>query len=428
MPDFAKALEQLRPRRSGKRRSESDNPVSSLSRQLSFLKSHLPFLPSEPSTIEGDEEVTALGRHLVIRNSCDDAHYHGKVRLGRFAIADLQRFMTLMKHSAMADNRDSIVFLDTETTGIQGGTGMVPFLVGIGYFKGDAFHTDQYFIRDFDEEPSMLLALSDILRRFNLLVTYNGMAFDVPLLETRFTMARLSSPFTNLPHLDLLPGARRLWRNGHGSCRLIALEEKIVAFLRGPDIPGGMIPQTYFDFLKGKGVSVMASVLKHNLHDIVSLAALTVCACDRVSGIPAELDDPLDVYSLARVMEHTTEWMRAVDYYELALRGELPQPFHSKARENLVVLSRRAGNHGRALSLCEDLMNHADFSMVGYESAAIHYERFEGDAHRALEIVERAMDRLKDIPTANRRWLSALQSRRDRLMEKWGQTTLAPEI
>ena len=134
MPDFAKALEQLRPRRSARRRVESDNPVSSLARQLSFLKSRLPFLPSEPASLDGDEEVTQLGRHLVIRNSCDDAHYHGKVRLTRFSVTDLQRFMTLMKHRATATDRDSIVFLDTETTGIQGGTGMVPFLVGLGYF------------------------------------------------------------------------------------------------------------------------------------------------------------------------------------------------------------------------------------------------------------------------------------------------------
>lgn len=418
MPDFTKALDQLRPKKPSRRRlAQSDNPVSSISRQLSFLKSRLSFLAPQPSSIAGDEEVTDLGRHLVVSNSCDDAHYHGKVRLGRLAIADLQRFMTLMKHKGEAANREEIVFLDTETTGIQGGTGMVPFLVGLGYFQGDSFRTAQYFIRDFDEEPSMLLALGDLLRRFKLLITYNGMAFDVPLLETRFTMARLTSPFPDLSHLDLLPGARRLWRNGHGSCRLVALEEKIVAFLRGPDIPGGMIPQAYFDFLQGRGVAVMAGVLKHNLHDIVSLAALTVCACDRVTGDPAAFDDPLDVYSLARVMEHTTEWERALALYEMALRGGIPGPFRMKAQENLAVLSRRAGDHARCMALCEDLMSSSEFSMVGYESAAVHYERFESDAPRALEIVEGALARLKDIG-GNNRWMSSLQSRRDRLQQK----------
>ena len=128
MPDFAKALHQLRPTARQRRLFQADNnPVSSLARQLSFLKSR--FLPSERASIDGDEEVTALGRHLVIRSHCDHEHYHGKVRLSRFSVGDLQRFMTLMRHKASASERDHLVFLDTETTGIQGGTGMVPFLV-----------------------------------------------------------------------------------------------------------------------------------------------------------------------------------------------------------------------------------------------------------------------------------------------------------
>jgi uncharacterized protein YprB with RNaseH-like and TPR domain len=322
MPDFTKALNQLQSAKAQRRLFQTDNPVSSLARQLSFLKSRL--LPQERLTIDGDEETTTLGRHLIVRSSCDEHHYHGKVRLGRLSIPDLQRFMSLMKHKASVAERDSIVFLDTETTGIHGGTGMVPFLVGVGFYQGDTFQTAQYFIRDFDEEPSMLLALSTLLRQFKLLVTYNGSTFDVPLLETRFTLAKLDSPFESMAHLDLLPGARRLWRNGHGSCRLVALEQKIVSFLRGPDIPGAMIPKAYFDFLQGRGVAVMASVLKHNLHDIVSLAALLVCAADRVSVDPAALDEPLDVYSLARIMENTAEWKRAAQFYEMALSGGLP--------------------------------------------------------------------------------------------------------
>lgn len=414
MPDFAKALHHLR-RPPQRRLFQSDNPVSSLARQLSFLKSRL--LPAERATIEGDEEVTPLGRHLVIRRQCDSEHYHGKVRLGRFSVTDLERFLALMKHPASAGERDQIVFLDTETTGIQGGTGMVPFLVGLGFFQGETFQTSQYFIRDFDEEASMLLALSDVLRRFKLLVTYNGSTFDVPLLETRFTLAKLNSPFEGMPHLDLLPGARRLWRNGHGSCRLMALEQKIVSFLRGPDIPGAMIPKAYFDFLQGRGVAVMTGVLEHNLHDIVSLAALTVCACDRVTVDPATFDDPHDLYSLARIMEHTSDWKRAVDFYEMALRGGLSEPFLTRAQENLAVLARRMGNHERALALCETLMAHSTFSMVAHESAAIHHERVKGDPHGALEIVEKALARL-DAGTENKRWRASLHARRERLRQK----------
>src|SRR5207253_2677646 len=151
--------------------------------------------------------------------------------------------MTLMREKGTVPERDRIIFLDTETTGIQGGTGMCPFLVGVGFFFGDEFQILQFFIRDFDEEPSMLLALTQLLERFKLVITYNGAAFDIPLLETRFTLARLDNPFENLSHYDLLFTTRRLWRHGHGSCRLTALEREMISFVRGPDIPGAMIPR-----------------------------------------------------------------------------------------------------------------------------------------------------------------------------------------
>jgi uncharacterized protein YprB with RNaseH-like and TPR domain len=418
MPDFSKALRQIRPKESPQRQLfHSENPVSSLGRQLAYVKMNSPRRTEDAAAIQGEEESTPLGRHLVVRNAYDGDHYHGNVRLGRFSCADLQRFMSVMRSRGTAVSRDSLVFLDTETTGIQGGTGMVPFLVGLGYFEGDDFHMVQYFMRDFDEEPSMLLAIEDLLQRFKMVVTYNGSSFDLPLLETRFTLARLNSPFETMAHLDLLAGARRLWRQGHGSCRLAALESKIVSFLRGHDIPGGMIPQAYFEFLQGRGSVVMNAVLKHNIHDVLSLAALTICACDRVVREPAALDGPLDLYSLARIMENTSEWKSAIDLYEMALRGGLPEAVLLKARENLAVLSRRAGNHSRALVLCEELMKDSAFSMMGYEGAAIHYERIAGNAARSLEIVEEGLARLEDAK-GTQRWRAALSARRERLRQK----------
>jgi uncharacterized protein YprB with RNaseH-like and TPR domain len=418
MPDFSKALRQLRPKEPPQRQLfHSESPVSSLTRQLAYLKLHTPSRGEAFAPIEGAEEVTSQGRHLVLSTMYDADRYHGNVRLGRFSCDDLQRFMSLMKQKHSVASRESIVFLDTETTGIQGGTGMVPFLVGLGYFEGEDFRMVQYFMRDFDEEPSMLVAIGDLLRRFKLVVTYNGSSFDLPLLETRFTLARLSNPFTGIAHLDLLPGARRLWRQGHGSCRLAALESRIVSFLRGPDIPGGMIPRAYFDYLLGRGAAVMRAVLKHNVDDVVSLAALTICACDRTSREPAALDNPLDVYSLARVMENTSEWRNAIDLYEMSIRGGLPETILFKAQESLVILSRRSGNHARVLALCQELMRHSMFSMVGHEGAAIHYERIAGDAVRALEVVEQGLAHLGDVPETNR-WRVSLCARRERLKQK----------
>src|SRR5262249_47973030 len=159
----------------------------------------------------------------------------GKIRLARFSCSDLRTYMTLMSEKGSVPERNEILFLDTETTGMQGGAGMCPFLVGVGYFVDDEFHMLQYFVRDFDEEQSMLFALAELAARFRLVVPYNGGPFDLPLLETRFTLARLDAPFAAMSHLALLTGARRLWRNGHGSCRLVALERELLSFLRGPD-------------------------------------------------------------------------------------------------------------------------------------------------------------------------------------------------
>src|SRR4051812_40115465 len=195
MPDFAKFIQQLRPLSSKaepqRHLFQTEPSAVSLSHQLQYLKTRHPVSQPDSSSIEscplptGHEEITSYGRHYVVRDIFDDQHCHGKVRVGRFSCDDLRRLMAVMHEKESVPDRDSIVFLDTETTGIQG-TGMVPFLVGLGYFQGSDFHVVQYFIRDFDEEPSMIYALGKMLERFRLVVTYNGTTFDIPLLESRF--------------------------------------------------------------------------------------------------------------------------------------------------------------------------------------------------------------------------------------------------
>lgn len=435
MSDFAKAL-----RRLSHPRLIEDPPVQasgppgagefplSLQRQLDLLKSRFGVAAAwraaegrstGRSLPHGTEESTSFGAHYVVRSVYSSGHYHGKIRLDRFSMPDLDRLMALLqpyRARIPLPDRDAVVFLDTETTGIQGGTGMCPFLVGLGYFAGDDFHMAQYFIRDFDEEPSMLSAIGEFLERFRLVVTYNGASFDIPLMETRFTLARLESPFGRMAHLDLLPGARKLWRNTHGSCRLVALESRVVSFFRGPDIPGAMIPRAYFDFIQGYPVEVLGSVFRHNVHDVVTLAALTVCACDRLALAPAMFDDPLDVYSLARILENTPEWTRSLALYESCL-PDLPEDLRRRAQESLVVLYRRSGTGSRTLELCLDLVRNSEFSMVGYEGAAIHYERVLGDAGLAVDILERGLARL-DTMSGSKRRKALLQSRRDRLQQK----------
>jgi hypothetical protein len=310
-----------------------------------------------------------------------------------------------------------VLFLDTYTTGMQGGAGICPFLIGAGHFAGGEFHMRQYFIRDFDEEAAMLHTLGLLLGRFKLLVTYNGAAFDVPLLETRFTLVRQESPFAGMAHFDLLAPARRLWRNGHGSCRLVALERELLAFFRGADVPGAMIPRAYFDYLRDEYSPLLRGVFTHNLHDVVSLAALVVHACDRIAFEPAALDDPADIYSIAHVFENSSEWRRSISWYEMALAGGLNEPFHSKALEALSVLYRRCGDFERSYQICAELMASAHFSFTGYEGAAIYFERHRSDLESALRVVQQGLQRLEGIADMKRPRM-LLHARRQRLQQR----------
>jgi len=252
-----------------------------------------------------------------------------------------------------------------------------------------------------------------LLGRFDLVVTYNGTAFDVPLLETRFTLARLDSPFHGMSHLDLLFTTRRLWRNGHGSCRLAALEREMISFLRGADIPGSMIPRVYFDYIQHRPNVALTSVFRHNVYDVVSLAALTIHACDRVTLEPAPLDDPLDLYSLGRILEYSREWRRSIQLYEMALASGLAEPVRKRTLENLSIVCRRAGDHERSLEICAQLMAYPEFSMTGYEGAAIYYEHGRGDLENAQRVLKEALGRAE-----SQRARTVLKARWDRLQQK----------
>ncbi len=408
MPDFAKALR-------GLERGLKPATTDWKSQLARYAMAGGSSLTVSPRSILPPGEICRndSGSHYVTRAAYPHDYFHGRVRLSRLCSPDLAFLMQLMREKGLAPHRERIVFLDTETTGVHGGTGICPFLIGLGYLVDDDFQMIQFFIRDFDEEPSMLLALAGLLAKFELVVTYNGAAFDIPLLETRFTLARLDSPFERMSHFDLLFSARKLWRNGHGSCRLAALERELLSFMRGPDIPGAEIPRVYFDYLQRRASTTLYSVFTHNVDDVLSLAALTVHACDRVTFEPASLDEPLDLYSLARIFESSTDWRRSIPLYEMALAGGVAGPMRQKVLERLALACRRAGDHERSRDVCLELTRSPEFSIVGYEGAAIHAERVARDYDAASRLLEEGLQK-----TDNPRTKKLLQSRLDRLQQK----------
>ncbi len=429
MTRFRKALNRLRVEHAPDRLSPSA--------QLKFLEDpHRLKPPHRPDTSlevrtrgqlpDGRIESTINGTHYVIRQSYRPPHFHGSVRLDRMSVGDLSVLLQLARCSYNDLDRDRIVFLDTETTGVQGGAGTCPFLIGLGFFRGDRFEVVQYFIRDFDEEPSMLLALGKFLERFDLIVTYNGKAYDLPLVENRCVLSRLDRPFEHLSHFDLLFTARRLWRAGYGSCRLTALEEKILGFGRGPDIPGSMIPEAYFDYVRSSDPGILTSVFSHNVYDIISLAALAIHAADEVVREPAPQDDALDLYSLGRIFDRARDRSKSMRCYELALESPLPVPVRVRILERMAVLYRRTGEHLRSLKRCEELIALSEFSFIGYEGAALYYEYRGRDLEAASRLLDEALVRSRDLSWMSSR-RSRLQVRKERIERKRQRVSRAEE-
>lgn len=187
----------------------------------------------------------------------------------------------LSQPTKQALQAQNLVFLDTETTGLMGGTGTVPFLVGLAYFSEDAFIVEQMVLCRLGEEAPILAYLQQRLQNASGIVTYNGKSFDWPLLRSRFVLARMAIP-PIAAHIDLLHASRRLVRHTGGH-RLVAMEQVLLQIHRQGDLPGHAIPEHYFAFLRGDAAARMADILKHNVDDILALAAVLVALCKRLA-------------------------------------------------------------------------------------------------------------------------------------------------
>jgi hypothetical protein len=174
------------------------------------------------------------------------------------------------------------------------------FMVGLGFFTPDGFRVLQTFLRDPGDEPALVAFLAEFLPRFRALVTFNGRGFDLPILQTRFVLARRPFPLTGAPHLDLLFPSRRLWRERFPSCALGALERQVLGVWRDQDdVPSGVIPFLYRNYLQTGDAREVARVFYHNRVDVLSMATLAVRLCRAFAAPQPDLSGP-ELYCLAR--------------------------------------------------------------------------------------------------------------------------------
>ena len=305
------------------------------------------------------------------------------------------------------------LFLDTETTGLNGGTGTYAFLIGLAWWDSAGLQVEQFFMRDFHEEHSILHELSTRLLERPVLVTFNGKSFDWPLLENRFTMTRTIATPRLAAHLDLLHPARALWKLRLGSVRLVDLERDVLdasrlGLHREEDVLSSLIPQHYFDYLRGGPAAPLAAVVRHNQMDLRGLAAIMgrIDALLTAANRADDGVDSLDLFGLSRFLQRRGDSDRAHAACSHALDLGLPTEFRPQARRELALLAKRRGDHAAAAALWHELaadtIGNALDAIHACEQLALYYERRMKDLHRAAEFSRLALARVERLQSSSR--------------------------
>lgn len=286
-------------------------------------------------------------------------------------------------------------------------------------------------MREYSEERALLLALRERIAEHPVVVTFNGKSFDWPLLETRYRMSRKITVPVPRAHLDFLHPARNLWRLRLGSVRLSELERHILGWDRGADLLSGLVPQIYFDYLRGSPPERLLPVLTDNQMDLRGLAALSSRILSLLGDAESFGQDGLELFGVSRMCEKRGEHTRARNLYEKSIAPFLPIETDRAARRSLARLAKRQGDFKLACELWKDAVGNSRHGYEAYEQLAIHYERNARDPEQAREIVRQALDELRraiqsgDIePGAYREIKARFDHRMERLERKSGRPLL----
>ncbi|HYQ18701.1 MAG TPA: ribonuclease H-like domain-containing protein [Polyangiaceae bacterium] len=312
-------------------------------------------------------------RHSILPRS----HHVGRIPVDS-AYASRPELLALLAldPGLASSNLGRALFLDTETTGL-GGAGAIAFLLGLAWFDEEGrLNVEQLLLRSPADEPAMLDVLTERLACAELLVSYNGKAFDWPLLKGRYVMNRREIP-RDLPHLDLLHIGRRLHRARLGACRLKTLESEVLGFDRGIDVDGADVPARYAHFLRSGDEQALREVVEHNAWDVVSMAALV-----GLYGEPFDLLHGDDLVGFAKTMKRAGALAVAERAADRAL--ELGAKRALRIRGDV---HKARGDRQRALQDFESLAQGLDDPALRLELAKL-YEHFVKDPGRALAVLE----------------------------------------
>jgi len=336
---------------------------------------------------------TSFGRHFETEKTFERHRRHGSIGITDLEDLSADLLGPISNGQIHGVPSDKWCFLDTETTGLAGGSGTYAFLIGVGRITPAGFRVRQFFMREFGEEASLLSALSEHLGQFRVMITYNGITYDQPLLETRFRMLRQRPPFASLEHLDLLFGARRLWNLRFESCRLVDLENQILGVEREGDLPGELIPFVYFEYMRTREIFRLMPIFHHNAVDILTLACLTAVV-PRAFHPPgqATFSHGAEMVGLARWWRQAGQAENALGLFRQAVDRGLADDLLFRTLWDIAALEKKLGRHEAALPILADLAG----SPNPWRSAALielakHYERRERNFAMALEMTRTAL-------------------------------------
>jgi hypothetical protein len=383
--------------------------------------------PHPPPKGEGKYAATLSrteGFRRLPANCLEEATPYGPVAVRREWFADDRSQDVAALSTCLGFAPDELrrpLFLDTETTGLSGGTGIVAFLVGLAWKEGDGLALAQYFLCDFDQEQALLWAVGQCINQAGVLVSYNGRSFDWPLLQTRLVLQRARWP--SPPHLDLLTLARRIFRPRLPDCALQTIEQSVLDLHRADDLPGSLIPSRYFAWLRQGDPRALDPVFLHNQQDVLSMALL-LARFETMLGGSDEMH-PLDRFGRARFLEARGFQVEAIREYRQLWRehqvGGALRAARGALGLRLARLLRRQGRWEEARAVLEECWHTQTYPYPAAIELAKLLEHQARDLTAARRIVSDALRLLAVAVVSNTEWRMDLERRQQRLERRLGR-------
>ena len=351
----------------------------------------LSFSILENDRISASIKKNKHGKHLVITAEYILDYQHGLYQLGKISDCCYDDH-NILARKFFGYGYKKFLFIDTETTGLAGGTGTTAFMIGLGYFTDEKFVTKQLFMRDFHEEAAVLYTLKDFFDRFPVMISFNGKSFDLPLVSTRMVMNRFQK-IKDKVHIDLLHEARRNWSH-FDSCSLSRLEEKVLNVKRKNDVPGYRVPHLYFQFLKNDNYHQLAPVFNHNRIDIISLVTLLIKLlenhCPRIKK-SQNLSSRV-LFNLGQIYDGDKKTDISITFYEKALLKSDTVYLKTGIERKLSWQYKRKNNWEKATVIWEQMYNQGRGGLFPYRELAKYYEHQQKDYALAGKFTRQALD------------------------------------